>query len=192
MSDHFILAASDDTDADRWVILDRNYNGTWNVFSTATTSLEARVNFLVETLQKHPSADMTFSTRPVAQVRAGLIEDARTVRAAVSGASLYIMAPVGPVHAPSKWGTAWRDPRGGLFAGHRDTRFREQVLADSIRAWFVRENFQSFTPEPLRQRSDTQRVARPGYARELLVRHDWTISALVAEPAPPSQVAASA
>jgi hypothetical protein len=38
----------------------------------------------------------------------------------------------------------------------------------------VRENFQSFTPEPLQQRADLQRIPRPGFARELLIRHDWT------------------
>jgi hypothetical protein len=198
MSEHLVLGAGE---GDRWIILQRDYSDRWNVFSTARASLEGMVNFLIETLQKHPSADMTFSTRPVAQVRADLVEDAAAVRTAAPGASLHIMAPAGSyignrgevlAYAPNLWGTAWRDPRGALSAGHRDTRFRQQVLLEIIREWFVKQNYESFRDEPLRQRADLQRIPRPGFARELLVRHDWTISTLVAEPAPPSQAAASA
>jgi hypothetical protein len=189
MSEHFLLAASDDTD--RWVILHRDYADRWDVFSTARASLEGMVNFLIETLQKHPGADVTFSTRPVAQVRADLIEDAAAVRTAVSGASLHIMARAGTyigsrgeviAYAPNLWGTAWRDPRGGLSAGHRNTRFREQVLLEIIRNWFVAQNYESFRLEPLRQRGDLQRVPRPGFDRELFVRHEWR-----SWPRPPPQ-----
>lgn len=68
--------------------------------------------------------------------------------------------------------------------GARETRFRTPVLLDRVLGWFVGENFRSFTVEALRERGDMQRVARPGFERELLVRHDWTIASVVAEPAP--------
>jgi hypothetical protein len=102
MSEHLVLGAGE---GDRWIILQRDYSDRWNVFSTARASLEGMVNFLIETLQKHPSADMTFSTRPVAQVRADLVEDAAAVRTAAPGASLHIMAPAGSFREP------WRSAR---------------------------------------------------------------------------------
>lgn len=182
MSEHLLLGAGDDSD--RWVILHRDYANRWNVYSSARTSLEGTVNFLIETMLKHPGADLTFSTRPAAQARVELVEDVAAVRAAVAGASISIMAPMGGQFAPNLWGTAGRDPRGGLSEGHRNTRFRGQVLPELIRLWFVRQNFQSFSPEPLRQRGDQQRVARPGYARELWVRHDWSIADVMAEARP--------
>jgi hypothetical protein len=158
----------------------------------ARTSLEGTVNFLVETLLKHPGADLTFSTRPVAQVRADLIEDPAALRTVTPGASISVMAPMGPKFAPDLWGSAWRDQRGGLSGGDRDSRFRLAVLPELIRHWFVRHDFRSFTPEPLRQRGDMQRVARPGYVRELLVRHDWTAADVVAEASSASTEAVSA
>jgi hypothetical protein len=113
----------------------------------------------------------------------GLIEDATAVRHALPGVSLSVMAPMGGKHPADLWGVVWRDPRGGLCEGARETRFRTPVLLDRVLGWFVGENFRSFTVEPLRERGDMQRVARLGFERELLVRHDWSIAAVVAEPA---------
>jgi hypothetical protein len=60
-----------------------------------------------------------------------------------------------------------------------------------IREWFARQDYRTFRPEHPRERAELQRIARPSYARELLVRHDWTIAALMSE-APASPAAASA
>jgi hypothetical protein len=94
-TEHLLLAASND--GARWVLLLRDYSGACNVFSTGAGSLEARVAFLIETMQTRPGANLSFSTRPLAEVQAaGLIEDAAAVRTAVPGASLHIMAPAAP------------------------------------------------------------------------------------------------
>jgi hypothetical protein len=55
------------------------------------------------------------------------------------------------------------------------------TLIDQVRAWFVGEDYRSFTPEAARARGDLQRVHRPGFHRELWVRHTWTIPGVIAE-----------
>jgi hypothetical protein len=180
-SDHLVLAVSDDG-TQRWITLLRDYSGATNVLSATAGSLEARVQFLVQTLETRPSADVTFSTRPLSEVLAtGLIEDAAALPTALPGASLCVMAPKGPPFDPNLWSLAWRDWGNQLTEGNRDSRFRAPVLFEMLRDWFAKQDFRSFRPEHPRERNDAQRVSRPGFARELLVRHDWTIADVMAE-----------
>ena len=144
--EHFLLTASNE--GGRWIILRRDDAGTSDVFSVAAGSLEARVHFLIETMQTRPGADFTFSTRSLADVQAsGLIEDAATVRRAAPGVSLCVMAPKGPPFDPNLWAQSWRDPWGTLSEGTRDTRFRVMTLQEMIRDWFVKQDWRSFAPE---------------------------------------------
>ena len=129
-SEHLVLAISNDGTG-RWITVLRDYSGAMNIFSAAAGSLQARVEFLIQILQTRPSADVTFSTRPLSDVLAnGLNEDAAAVRAAVPGASLCVMAPKGPPFDPNLWGMAWRDWENQLSEGSRDSRFRAPVLLE--------------------------------------------------------------
>ena len=53
-----------------------------------------------------------------------------------------------------------------------------------IRDWFAKQDYRSFRPAHPREQNDAQQVSRPGFARELLVRHDWTlVDVMAARPA---------
>ena len=155
-SEHLVLAISNDGTG-RWITVLRDYSGAMNIFSAAAGSLQARVEFLIQILQTRPSADVTFSTRPLSDVLAnGLNEDAAAVRAAVPGASLCVMAPKGPPFDPNLWGMAWRDWENQLSEGSRDSRFRAPVLLEMIRDWFAKQDYRSFRPAHPREQNDAQ------------------------------------
>jgi hypothetical protein len=186
---HIVVAKTADGDA--WfTALDGH------ILSVGVASAEGVVKAALKMLHADPTADFSFTERRATQLLDDpLVEDPAKLLHAAPGTSVELFAPEGRPGDDSMWATAWRNPLGGLSSAGIQTRFREQSLVDRVTAWFERERWQSFRPEAPSEAHSIQRINRPHFAREVLVRRGegWRIRDLCPEAfAPPGAAFAAA
>jgi len=182
---HIVIARQNDRD-DAWLTLFRNPDGRWDVWSATGASLPAVVTSALKLMQERPSADLTFSTRRAAEISAqGLVDDPATLERAVASGALTAFVLEGRPGDNSVWNVIYRAPMGGglsapgIAGRFRGDELQGEVLAEKIRQWFARENYESFMPPHWREAHNPVKINRPHFVRELLVRRDWKARELV-------------
>lgn len=189
MNRHIIVAKTADNDA--WFT---SLDGL--ILSAGTASAEGAVKAAIKMLKDDGGADFSFSTRTADQLlEHPLVEDPEQLLISAPGASIMVLAPEGrPIHDDhTLWATCWRTPMGGLSSTGIKSRFRQQTLVERVMEFFERERWQSFRPETPSEMHSIQRIDRPYFAREVLVRHDWRIRDIVPDAfAPPGAAFAAA
>jgi hypothetical protein len=187
MSRNHVAVVAQDGRAGCWLTLLRDYSAAWSVVSSSGASLEGVMAGALGVLKDRQDADFSFTSRGLTDIVAQpLIEDEASLPSAARGASLTIFCPEYPkgIGDGTLWAACWRDPTGSLSSAGAAGRFRLVSLEEQIMGWFRREDFRSFAPASVMERFSTQPVPRPGFARELLIRRDWSARRLAVDAFP--------
>jgi hypothetical protein len=155
-----------------WLRLSRD-GAEWSIEHGNNSSLEAFMVGVLADLRKAPH-DFSFSERRIGDVlRTPFAQQPADLgQPEFANASITAFGPEGRSHDVSMWNQLWRLPGGGMNSpGVSAGRFRVQVLADQVAAWFTNENYKTFNePQPI--------------VRELLVRGQWNIRKIVPQAFP--------
>ncbi len=156
-----------------WVIAVRS-DGAWRPASaSAVQRLEHMIDETIRLMAAHPTADVSFSTRPVSMVMADTFDTPDPLPTALLRTSISVLLPERA--GSDRWVTLWRDRRGGLSTRGRLSRFASKLLADEMRAWFT-----FWGPLSI----DKDQVGVP---LELWVRRGWCADALLPDDFPKPQ-----
>ena len=156
-----------------WVIAIRS-DGAWRPASaSAVQRLEHMIDETIRLMAEHPTADVSFSTRPVSMVMSDTFDTPDRLLTALPRTSMSVLLPERA--GADRWVTLWRDPRGGLSTRGRLSRFASKLLADEMRAWFAFWELRDIEKDQI------------GLPLELWVRRGWHANALLPDDFPEPQ-----
>ncbi len=153
-----------------WVIAVRG-DGAWRPASaSAVQRLAHMIDETIWLMAAHPTADISFSTRPVSMVMSDTFDTPDRLPTGLPRTSISVLLPERT--GSDRWVTLWRDPRGGLSTRGRLSRFASKLLADEMRAWFAFWELRDIEKDQI------------GVPLELWVRRGWSATALLPDDFP--------